>query len=562
MRKTGKSLALFPEDELPPVHSSIGAPAHPPALPKDASRPTHSSDDVLANASAITSAPPAPPPLHVPTATRDPLWLSLLFFAFPLEVLCRQPEQATVVVADRNGRPCVVACDQRAYDQGVRIGMALAAAYALVHELDVLPQDEAQEQAVLERLATWAKKYTPMVSLCSQSLLLEVRGSLALFGGIEGIVNGVQHDLRALGFAHRQAVAPTPTAALWLAKHEQGVALDEVALKAQLGPLPIAVTGWPDAILSRLQGMGVRTLRDCLRLPRDGFARRIGKKALLELDRAQGRAPDPRTNYEPPDKFVAKRELLYALESVNRIVRALDALLVELCHFLRGRQSGIQTVRITLYHAHAPASVVHLGTASACRDSERLLSLLTEKIEALTLPEGVVALSMVSGRLYPLVGFDGQLFRDAAHSDVPWPELVEKLRARLGRQAVTGVCLMPEHRPEQAWQYTEPGTTSDVPVLGRRPLWLLAQPHRLRCREREPQWHGPLTFIEGPERIESGWWDGRDAARDYYVVVNTNGLTLWVYRMRTPTRDAAAAEQAVAGNALEAPHWYIHGVFA
>jgi hypothetical protein len=32
------------------------------------------------------------------------------------------------------------------------------------------------------------------------------------------------------------------------------------------------------------------------------------------------------------------------------------------------------------------------------------------------------------------------------------PQLVERLRARLGEEAVYGVCLIPEHRPEAAWR--------------------------------------------------------------------------------------------------------------
>ncbi len=608
MSKVGKSLALFPEDELPP-----GAPLHGGAQQgrnaSDASGGVSDSASGYAASAAQRSFDALPEqdttsvrlaravqPTFAEQAAaqsatgRAQLWLALRFVAFPLEVLCREtvPDKATVVVADHSGRSCVVACDQRAHDQGVRAGMPLAAAYALVHELEVLPQDEAQEQAALERLATWAKKFTPLVSLCSPgAVLLEVRGSLALFEGMQGLLSSVQRDLQVLGFAHVRAVAPTPTAALWMAQHtssqsDEGIALDDVSLKAQLGKLPVAVTAWPEHVLSRLQGMGVRTLRDCLRLPRDGFARRMGKQRLKELDQALGLAPDPRVNYQPPDKFVARRELLFALESVNMIVRGLDTLVTELCGFLRGRQSGIQNIRITLYHAHTTASVLNVGTASTCRDPARLMALVHEKVEQLVLPEGVVALSMVSGRLYPLTGFDGQLFNDTAHGDVPWPQLVEKLRARLGVRAVTGLCLVPEHRPEQAWKYTEPGTVSTMPVSGKRPLWLLAQPYRMPGREGLPYWHGVLTVVHGPERIESGWWDGQDAARDYFVVVNPHQLMLWVYRERRPSGQEAhaaypqpvfAAADAVGDDPFAAARtyeitpdpearWYVHGLFA
>jgi protein ImuB len=55
-----------------------------------------------------------------------------------------------------------------------------------------------------------------------------------------------------------------------------------------------------------------------------------------------------------------------------------------------------------------------------------------------------------------------------------------------------------------------------------------------------------LVFEEGPECIESGWWDGRDVARDYYVARSGQGERLWVFRNR---RDAGTG-------------WFLHGWFA
>jgi len=55
---------------------------------------------------------------------------------------------------------------------------------------------------------------------------------------------------------------------------------------------------------------------------------------------------------------------------------------------------------------------------------------------------------------------------------------------------------------------------------------------------------GSLKLTSGPERIESGWWDGGDVARDYYVAEDKSGAQLWVYCDRT------------------SGEWYVHGVFA
>jgi protein ImuB len=72
----------------------------------------------------------------------------------------------------------------------------------------------------------------------------------------------------------------------------------------------------------------------------------------------------------------------------------------------------------------------------------------------------------------------------------------------------------------------------------RRPLWLLRDPEPL------PWPCEALQRLEGPERIETGWWDGADVARDYYIACAPSGAEVWVYRERLP------------------PHgWWLHGVF-
>jgi protein ImuB len=70
-----------------------------------------------------------------------------------------------------------------------------------------------------------------------------------------------------------------------------------------------------------------------------------------------------------------------------------------------------------------------------------------------------------------------------------------------------------------------------------RPLWLLTRAIPLR---------GPAPrILAGPERIESGWWDGGDARRDYYVVQTREGQRAWAFL-------AAGASDG----------WMLHGWFA
>jgi protein ImuB len=126
-------------------------------------------------------------------------------------------------------------------------------------------------------------------------------------------------------------------------------------------------------------------------------------------------------------------------------------------------------------------------------------------------------------------------------------ELIECLRSRFGSEAVYGLCLVPEHRPESAWMKTdgESGSAKPAPrVAVDRPLWMLAEPVPLVVTPAGPCYDGVLSLEQGPERIETGWWDGRDVARDYFQARNPTGMNLWVYRQRRGQRG-----------------WYLHGIF-
>ena len=75
------------------------------------------------------------------------------------------------------------------------------------------------KRAALERLAGWAAMFTPGVSIDGdRALLLEISGSLQLFGGPERIRTLLRQGLQVRG--HEAVISCTPTvrASLWLAR--------------------------------------------------------------------------------------------------------------------------------------------------------------------------------------------------------------------------------------------------------------------------------------------------------------------------------------------------------
>ena len=414
--------------------------------------------------------------------------------------------------------------------------------------------------ADLERLAQLAIGFSPRVSLEPDAVLLEVRGSFRLFGGARALCAQVLARCREAGLAPRWSLAPTPLAALALSRAGRSVAvLARDRLVGALVPLPIAVLGWPPAALARLESIGVRTLGAAQRLPRAGFARRFGPAAMADLDRLTGLCPEPRRAHVPRERFRTRCDPAFEADTAAVVLREAEPLLVEFEEFLRSRQCGVDLLMLRLSHrardaqhgraAIPPHTQLDLRLAASEHRAAAFAALLTEHLARTVLPAPVIRLELRSGRLRPVVAGSAALWRPGEHGGGlarESPALIERLRARLGHDAVYGLCLVPQHRPESAWRVAEPALPSASRVTAtpahpgsvRRPLWLLREPAPL------PWPFTALQRLEGPERLETGWWDGLDIARDYYIACEPSGAEVWVYRERL------------------APHaWWLHGVF-
>ncbi len=474
------------------------------------------------------------------------LWLAAHFPRLPLDALLPAARQAraAVVTATDDPRRSIVACNERAARQGVAPGMSLNAALALVPGLRIEERRLPAEAALLDRLARWALQFTPVVSIEPPSAVLaEVRGSLDLFGGVMALWRRALGGLSASGLSASLALAPTPRGALWLARADLAMTVTRVdAMPGLAARLPLACLQWPADTIATLAGLGVDNVADLLRLPRAGFAARFGPRLLDELDEGLGRRREPRRRHVVPERFDERLELSASAELTAGLQPALDCLLRNLETFLRARASGVSALRVDLLHRGQAPTRVRVALTRMAGDAGHLRELLRERLAECRLTAPVVALRLRSGVLLPLALRDAALFERGRSAD---PEatarLLDRLRVRLGRKAVFGVSPVAEHRPERAWQIAEPGDTTPLPLpwptaRPARPLWMLSEPQPL------DGWEGAL--VTGPERIETGWWDGHDVRRDYYVALTRAGVRLWIFRERPPGQG-----------------WFLHGVF-
>ena len=478
------------------------------------------------------------------------LWVALHLPQLPLEALLRgrAPSEARREPwAVTQGRE-VLACDAAARALGVLPGMALSAAWALAPQLRARPRDAGLERQALAAIAGWLCRFTPSVSLePPQGVLAELRGSLRLFGGIGPLAAQLRAGLGEMGFTARLAAAPTARGAWWLALGSSEALLEERAqLERALAVLPVDALGCDPGSLALLADVGVACVGELMRLPRDGVARRFGQALLDALDQALGSAPEARACYRLPERFAARLELPAPVTQAESVLFAARRLLVQLEGFLAARHAGIRRFALRLRHRDARDGVIGIGLAAPAREAEHFTRLLRERLQAITLTEPVEAIALEAAALVPLPGASANLFRDARTEGEEWARLIERLEARLGGGTVQGLAVHPDHRPERAVRCMAPlGATQRAASAGPRPLWLLEPARRLREAGGAPQDGGPLELLAGPERIESGWWDGGEIARDYFIARSADAALLWVYR-----------ERGAAGG------WYLHGIFA
>lgn len=485
------------------------------------------------------------------------LWLCVHLGRLPLEVFTRGGAMTAplVVTEGRGTRRRVFEANAAAEKIGIRRGASLGAAYALCAELQVRGRDLAAEAHALGNLAGWAGRFSSWVSLAPAAVLVEVQGSLELFGGLERLVSCIERGVRSLGYEASTAIAPTPLAAEFLARAVPGTRLtSSERLVETLSPLPLRGLGLPGEKAKDLERMGLRTLGDCLGQPREGILRRCGPECLDSLDRALGKRPDPRPSFVPPPSFECRLELPADVESAESLLFAANRVLLELEGFLRARGAGVRRIGLALVHREKDPTQVNIGLSSPTRDPRRLVALLRERLATTILSAPVSSLLLSTTELLPLVPATEEFFAEEGGDDQDFLAVLDRLRARLGAETVSGLRLLSGHRPEKAsvsaWVDRERKaltTTKEkrhwtgesrakgaLPLI--RPFWLLEEP--------APVSADALTLICGPERVESGWWDGEDVARDYFVAEDQDGCRLWVYRDRSCGRG-----------------WFVHGLF-
>ncbi|MBT1445984.1 DNA polymerase Y family protein [Shewanella sp. JM162201] len=507
-------------------------------------------------------------------------------------------KETPLVLYDVARAGVIKACSQAARF-GVSKGQSMGSAAQLCHTLQPFRDEPSLHQAGCDWLClhgySFSARVVPppaselMFERCHDVLLLESGSMAQLFGGEEAFAAAFASALSALGCQFSMAFADTPLAAGVLARaagssnssnssnsskdndrhrskdngkyqgnadnrrHNRGDSQSQNAslrqsknasLKptsatlAALAPCPLAFLPLPEALLMRLEGMGLDVIGALLSLPSSELGIRFGNELVLLLSRLVGKQPHPQPFYSPQEQYTQRLELLHEAESLSALVFVLGRMFTELALFLRQRQLAVSMLELVLHYravehvdrqydmqgheieglkiedletegsAIYPASHSRIALAYPFAEysAEGLLALCRLQLERFSLAAPVMALTIQRCHFVPRSAAPGSALEDSHRASL---SLLARLEARLGASRIKRLgarsALLPaqcvELHPMAAGKTADNGfLLQHIDGLGFacRPPWLLPTP--LRIDEEK------VVLLRGPERLREPWW--------------------------------------------------------
>ena len=319
--------------------------------------------------------------------------------------------------------------------------------------IDAIEADEAADAALLEGIADWCLRYTPLVACdVPDGLLLDISGCAHLYGGEDALVADLSGRLEAAGFAYRVAIAGSIGAA-WAAAHfgEPGnyPCGDERKL---LAPLPLAALRLDGGTVAALARVGLKRIGDIVELPRAPLTARFGAALLRQLDRALGQEHEPLTPRLPVAPYVAEQRFAEPIAREEDVLGSVARLAGRLQVALERRGDGARRIELTLFRTDGALRRIAVGCSRPLRDPDDIRALFTERLAALAdaLDPGfgfdMARLSVLVAEPCPpeQIGIGGA--EDQAELD----RLTDRLSARLGVRRVRQMIAQDSHIPEIA----------------------------------------------------------------------------------------------------------------
>jgi protein ImuB len=484
---------------------------------------------------------------------------------------------------DRNAQR-IAALDERAEALRLKPGMGIADARAMHPAIDIIEADPQADLRLLESLADWCDRYTPLVALDgTDGLFLDITGCAHLFGGERAMLDEILARFFHQGFDVRAGIASTAGAAWAAARFSRQCIVERGDEERLLAPLPLTALRLDPQVRGSLESVGLRTAGAVMAAPRAPLVRRFGATLLLRLDQALGRQDEAVSPRLPVAPLSVERHLAEPITLTDDIERLVFLLATALKTDLERRGEGARALALLLFRVDGVVSRLVVGTSRPMREPRLVQKLFHERLAAIAEDfDAGYGFDLVRLAVLTTAPFDirqADLAGDVEEDEEGLALFVDRIRARLGDGAVMKPVAIESHLPERAvttipyWENPpqrvsppkKPAAPRNLPTTTpfqpERPIRLFRVPEPIEVPATEipdgppPQfrWRRALhrvASVEGPERIAAEWWRKQEPTRDYYRVEDTDGRRYWLYR------------QGFYSDSEPPPRWFMHGVFA
>lgn len=361
--------------------------------------------------------------------------------------------------------------------------------------------------------------------------------------GIQNPVLDTEYSVPGSSIPHSALRIPHCTVAI-IPPARQNVALAD---------LDVAALRLPELAVRLLYQFDIRRIGQLLSLPRESLPSRFGPEVALRIDQALGNAVELLTPIQIIEPVEASWSFDPPVADSRLIENVLEPLLEQILKQLQALQLGIQRLLCSLQATAGEPISVSVGLLQPSASAKHLLELLHLHLERVRAEAEITHVRLRADGIERLEFHQEHLFPDPdAERRRYLATLIERLSSRLGEKRVLQPRLYPDAQPEFAFRCTpwvqdtvnaiKKSQAESGQPLPKRPACIQPRPAAIKVMAIVPD--GPPLRFEwqhnehvvnrywGPERIETGWWRGRDIHRDYYFVETTEGKRFWLFRNR------------------------------
>ena len=514
----------------------------------------------------------------------------------------------------------MAALDEAAEALKLKRGMGIADARAMHPSIEIVEAEPEADRRLLEALADWCDRYTPLVATeGADGLFLDITGCAHLFGGEREMLRDVLARLFDQGFAARGGLASTPGTAWAAARFLSPSVIAPGEEVDALAPLPLAALRLDPATCAGLESVGLRVAGSIMAAPRAPLARRFGKGLLMRLDQALGELEEAVSPRRPVAPLSVERHLAEPVVSVEAVEGLVLTLAGALKRDLERRGEGARVLQLALFRVDGAVRRHTVGTSRPLRDPAVAQRLFREKLALADEADAgygfeLIRLSVLEAAPFEIEQTDlaGEPQGDMADLAV----FVDRVRARLGEEALLRPVPAGSHIPERRVALTPLSREARAPAsaqgstparrpAGRSGMASAGTPaarsssstgstagpsarHPAGHPDSHPAAHWPerpIRLLARPEPVDVVATEVPEGPpmnfrwrRTLHRVARAEGPERiapewWRDREDAPTRDYFRVEdeagrrywlyrQGLYGAAAEMPRWFMHGLFA